>query len=247
MEAIAYDRAWYENYDRSSNLDEAKKYLEYAAAIDLVWDVPHCGKSLDIGTATGRYVRTFHRLGYQAYGIDVSAESIEITRDKLQGLGIDKSRILQMDAQEMDFPVATFNLVSCMMGTLSHIITPDQALAEIHRVLIPGGLLLLSNWLPRSAEVDFLSVNADVHNSYLSEKSLELQDVTRLATKAGLIPERRIYAILLPTGMIGRIIECCAEEPGGYLERLALLEAQLRCLYPRLRGQIQIVLARNRL
>lgn len=245
MEAIAYDQAWYERYDLGSDLDETKKYLEYAAALDLVRDVPHCGKSLDIGTATGRYLLALDRLGYLAHGIDVSAEAVEITRNRLQNRGINGSRVLQMDAQNLDFPDGSFKLVSCMMGTLAHIARPARALAEVRRVLMPGGLLLLSNWQPRSTEVDFLTANTDAHNSYLSERSLELEEVIGLVTEAGLVPERRAYAVLLPTGAIMRLIDCCVGEPGGYLERLALLEAQLRPVFPRLRGQILIVLARR--
>lgn len=245
MEVIAYDRAWYERYDRSSDIDEAKKHLEYAAALDLVRDLPHCGASLDVGTATGRYVLAFHRFGYLANGIDVSAEAIEIARSNLANYGIDGSRVRQMDAQDMNFPDAAFGLVSCMMGTLAHITRPDQALAEIRRVLAPGGVVLLSNWQPRAMEVDFLTVNTDAHNSYLSERSLELEEVVRLVTEAGLVLERHAYAVLLPTAAIRRLIDCCAGEPAGPLERLALLEAQLRGFFPRLRGQILILLARK--
>lgn len=52
MEMIAYDLAWHKSYERSSFVDEAKKYLEYAVVIDLIRDLPHCWASLDIGTAT---------------------------------------------------------------------------------------------------------------------------------------------------------------------------------------------------
>lgn len=245
MEAIAYDRAWYESYDRGSDLDEAKKHLEYAAALDLVRDLPHCGASLDIGTATGRYVLAFDRFGYLAHGIDVSPEAVEIARSNLAHRGVDRSRVGQMDAQDMSFPDTSFRLVSCMMGTLVHIARPDRAMAEIHRVLAPGGVVLLSNWQPQAIEVDFLTMNTDAHNSYLSEKSLELEDVVRLTTEAGLVLERHAYAVLLPTTAIRRLIDCCAGEPAGYLERLALLEAQLRGFFPRLRGQILILLARK--
>lgn len=245
MNAIAYDRTWYERYDRSSDIDAAKKHLEYAAALDLVRDLPHCGASLDVGTATGRYVLEFHRLGYLAHGIDVSAEAVEIARCNLAHYGIDGSRIRQMDAQDMNLPEAAFGLVSCMMGTLAHITRPDRALAEICRVLAPGGVALLSNWQPQTVDVDFLSVNTEVHNTYLSERSPELEEAIGLITRAGLVVEKFAYAVLLPTAALRRLIESCTGEPAGYLERLALTEAQLRRYFPRLRGQILILLARK--
>lgn len=245
MEVIVYDRAWYEHYDQGSDIDEAKKHLEYAAALDLVRDLPHCGASLDIGTATGRYVLAFHRFGYLAHGIDVSAEAIEVARNNLSNHGIDGSRVRQMDAQDTDLPDGTFGLVSCMMGTLAHIARPDRALAEIHRVLAPGGVALLSNWQPQAMEVDFLTMNTDVHNAYLSERSPGLVEAARLTTQAGLVLERHAYAVLLSTAAIRRLIDSCTGEPAGYLDRLALLEAQLRQFFPRLRGQILILLARK--
>jgi len=245
MEMITYNRAWYEYYDRGPHIDEAKKYLEYAVALDLVRDLPHCGASLDIGTATGRYILTFSRFGYLAYGIDISLEAIEITRRNLENCGIDCSRVHQMDAQNLDFPDARFRLVSCMMGTLSHIARPDQALAEIHRVLCPGGVVLLSNWQPQAMDMDFLAVNTDEHNSYLLEKSLGLEEAVRLITDAGLVLERYAYAVLLPTATIHHLIDSCSGDPAGYLQRLSLVEVQLRRFFPRLRGQILILLARK--
>lgn len=44
MEMIAYDLAWYKSYERSSFVDEAKKYLEYAVVIDLIQTCPTVGQ-----------------------------------------------------------------------------------------------------------------------------------------------------------------------------------------------------------
>lgn len=245
MEMIAYDLAWYKSYERSSLVDEAKKYLEYAAVVDLIRDLPHCGASLDIGTATGRYMLSFHRFGYHVHGIDVSPDAVEITRSNLAPHGIDSSCVLQMDVQNMDLPDAIFKVVTCMMGTLAHIARPDQALTEIHRVLSPGGVVLLSNWQPQVAEMDFLTVNTDAHNAFLLGKSFEFEKTLELITAAGLVLETYAYAVLLPSAAILHLLNCCEGESEKYLERLALMERQLRQLFPRLRGQMLIMRARK--
>lgn len=168
-----------------------------------------------------------------------------MTKIRLKGLEMDENRVRQMDAQRLEFPEQTFTLVSCMMGTLAHFPQPDAALAEIRRVLVPGGLVLLSNWQPRSTDVDFLTVNTDAHNMYLSERSPELKELVGLLTDAGLAPERQGYAVLLPTGTLRRFVDSSAGEPGGHLDRLAFVEAQIKRLFPRLRGQILVLLARR--
>ena len=74
-------------------------------------------------------------------GIDLSSEMLELARQRAADLG----RLVELrqgDAQELPFPDVTFDRVVCTYSLCS---VPDEvrAIAEMDRVLRPGGLLIL--------------------------------------------------------------------------------------------------------
>lgn len=77
-------------------------------------------------------------------GIDLSEEMVRLTSAEATGRGL-PARILAMDAEQLDFPDASFDRVLCGFGVMFF---PDlgRALREFHRVLKPGGRLGLSTW-----------------------------------------------------------------------------------------------------
>lgn len=93
---------------------------------------------LDVGTSTGTNLRLLRSLGYRdVCGVDVSLEAIRYCRDK--GLGI----VLQGDACDLPFASSQFDLVLAT-DILEHLDDDGRALAEIYRVLKPGGHALIT-------------------------------------------------------------------------------------------------------
>lgn len=74
---------------------------------------------------------------------DINASMLAVGRDRLcdQGL-VDNVRILQANAERLPFPSASFDRVLIGFG-LRNVTWKDRALGEIHRVLKPGGRLLV--------------------------------------------------------------------------------------------------------
>ncbi len=84
-------------------------------------------------------------------GIDISPAMLDIARDRASGLSRDVE--LQVgDAEHLDFPDASFDTVVC---TFSLCAIPDErrAVAEMQRVLRPGGLLLLADHVSSSSRL----------------------------------------------------------------------------------------------
>lgn len=95
-------------------------------------------KLLDIGCADGSFAEYAGKtLDAQAYGIDIS-------RDSIQKAKIILSEAVQHDVSNpLPYPDMFFDLVFAT-EVIEHLYDTDFFLAEIRRILLPGGVLILS-------------------------------------------------------------------------------------------------------
>jgi len=98
------------------------------------------GEVLEVAVGTGRNF-AFYPDGVRLIGIDLSPAMLAIARARARRLGLDVE-LLEGDAQALAFPDASFDTVVCTLS-LCNIPDPRQAIAEMKRVLRPGGRLLL--------------------------------------------------------------------------------------------------------
>ncbi|MCB9897150.1 MAG: class I SAM-dependent methyltransferase [Planctomycetes bacterium] len=104
------------------------------AALDRYLPAPRPLEMLDLASATGASIRFLSDYG-SVRGIDISEETI-----RLCGLrGID--RIVQGDALHLPFADGSFDAVLAL-DAFEHFEDDVAAMAEVHRVLRPGGLLV---------------------------------------------------------------------------------------------------------
>lgn len=111
---------------------------------------------LDVATGTGRLPLLMAGNGrFQGHviGLDHSRKMLEVAESKVkrQRFG-DFISLVRGDAMRLPFPDGAFDAVTCL-ESLEFFPNPAAALAELTRVLRPGGLLLTSNriatrWLP---------------------------------------------------------------------------------------------------
>jgi ubiquinone/menaquinone biosynthesis C-methylase UbiE len=98
------------------------------------------GEVLEVAIGTGRNL-PYYPAGIRLTGIEFSPAMLELARRQADRLGL-KVDLRLGDAQALELPDASFDTVVC---TLSLCAIPDerQAVAEMARVLRPGGRLLL--------------------------------------------------------------------------------------------------------
>ena len=91
----------------------------------------HRGRVLDLGCGTGNYTLELRERGFDVIGLDASGAMVEVARAK--GLNC-----IVGNAYTLPLPDASFDLVlSVTMFEFIH--EPEKVLAEIYRVLKPGG------------------------------------------------------------------------------------------------------------
>jgi ubiquinone/menaquinone biosynthesis C-methylase UbiE len=100
------------------------------------------GEVLEVAVGTGLNLDHYPE-EVRLTGIDFSAAMLEQARDRARKLGRDVD-LKEGDAQALAFPDGSFDTVVCTFSLCS---VPDdrQAIAEMRRVLRPGGRLLLAD------------------------------------------------------------------------------------------------------
>jgi ubiquinone/menaquinone biosynthesis C-methylase UbiE len=95
---------------------------------------------LEIGVGAGSDHLQWARAGCICHGVDLTDAAIETTRAHLalHGLASDLRRV---DAESLPFADASFDVV-WSWGVIHHSEHPERIIAEIHRVLRPGGVFL---------------------------------------------------------------------------------------------------------
>jgi SAM-dependent methyltransferase len=104
-----------------------------------------CPLVLDVATGTGRLPLALLRDRFhgQIVGLDLSLGMLRQACAKLRPYGA-QVHLMWQDASRLPFADGTFDAVTCM-ESLEFLPNPLGALAEMVRVLAPGGVLLLTN------------------------------------------------------------------------------------------------------
>jgi ubiquinone/menaquinone biosynthesis C-methylase UbiE len=97
---------------------------------------------LDIGGGPGRYSIWLAGLGYDVTLADLSPDLLELAKEKAAEAGVELGGAFETNATDLSrFDDCSFDVVLCM-GPFYHLVEEidrKQALAELHRVLKPGG------------------------------------------------------------------------------------------------------------
>lgn len=103
-------------------------------------------KVLDVGTGPGFFAIILAELGYQVTAVDYTASMLHEAQ-RNAGVLADKIRFQQMNAEELSFQTATFDVLVTRNVTWN-LRNPEKAYGHWMRVLKPGGVILNfdANW-----------------------------------------------------------------------------------------------------
>lgn len=126
-----WDPQWEDVWREGAGLDPVARAL-WDVAFDF-WDrelgIP--GRVLEVGCGIARQAARLQHAGAQCIGVDLSTEAL--TNALIE-------RRVKGDAYQLPFPPATFDVV-WSGGLLEHFEDPSPLLAEMARVLAPGGVI----------------------------------------------------------------------------------------------------------
>lgn len=111
-------------------LEELENHLPKDRTLDI----------LDVGTGTGFFAILMAKLGHRVTGIDLTPAMLEEASALAEHLGL-AITFRQMDAQDLEFPDESFDVVLSRNLTWT-LPEPERAYAQWYRVLRPCGLLL---------------------------------------------------------------------------------------------------------
>lgn len=143
--ALSYDSTIKAEFEKNSGI-EYEKYMEQLLSL---LHVPEGGQVLDVATGTALVaVALAQRMGKDCRitGIDMNSAMLDQARHNVEQSGLGDVIALEMcPAEEMAFADASFDLVSCSLA-IHHTNVP-RVLAEMSRVLKPGGQLVIADFL----------------------------------------------------------------------------------------------------
>jgi 2-polyprenyl-6-hydroxyphenyl methylase/3-demethylubiquinone-9 3-methyltransferase len=112
---------------------------------------------LDVGCGGGLLAEEFARMGFSVTGVDCSVPTLAVAREHAARGGLEIT-YTEGSAEALPFESHAFDVISCC-DVLEHVDSPQAVLAEIARVLRPGGVFLFDT-INRSLRSKVVAIKA---------------------------------------------------------------------------------------
>ena len=126
---------WYDADDDPVALLRSENRARFAWIHERIASTSAVLKVLDVGCGAGFFTNPTAKAGFDVTGVDLSEMSLDVAKSHDQ---TKKVRYVLGDATRLDFADNSFDVV-CALDMLEHVEFPEKVVAEISRVLRPGG------------------------------------------------------------------------------------------------------------
>lgn len=120
---------------------------------------------VDFGCGTGSYLLPLARRAREAIGIDFSRHFLDELRTTVVREGRSNVRVLEEDLKETSLESGAYDL-TFSIATLYSVPSPERALAEMHRILHPGGIAFFelgNRWSVNAIASRYLHTGIQMH------------------------------------------------------------------------------------
>ncbi|MDD1720016.1 MAG: class I SAM-dependent methyltransferase [Methanoregulaceae archaeon] len=101
---------------------------------------PKLGRTVEFGCGTGYYTPVLARLSEKVVATDIADRMLDRTRERTRD--IPTVTVQKENCEKTTFPSASFD--TAFLGLTLHLVNGPATLSEMHRILKPGGRLLLT-------------------------------------------------------------------------------------------------------
>ena len=151
----------------------------------LTQDLGGTGRVLEVAAGTGLFTATLAASASHVVATDFSPEMVQRLRARVEAEGLENVDGRVEDATALSFSDASFDAVVCA-NALHVMPSPERALAEMKRVLVPGGKLVVPTFghgaTPRARRFSWLLARLSRFRSY---RRFEAASIERLVSGAG--------------------------------------------------------------
>jgi SAM-dependent methyltransferase len=188
----------------SSGYIQARGGQERVSAITALIDRHLCreGTVLDIGTGPGEIAARLMTASRTVVGVDIAPEMARLAAKVLDG------RAYEADAECLPFEAGSFD-GAIAVWVLNHVANPARALAEVHRVLRPGGRMFYLSGIPSHPAWDRIGVRLQQLDVLRSAQVDREHRIVSLADSLGLRPV-----------LTGQLVVKFKQRPRGLAERI---------------------------
>lgn len=143
--------------------------------------------ALDVATGGGHTANALAPLVRRVVALDLTPEMLAAAKAFIEGNGHDNVDFVQGDAEAMPFPDGSFDIVACRIAP-HHFPHVERFIAEVHRVLKPGGQFLLDdNVAPEDDESDAFYNTLEKKRDYSHYRAWKKSEWLRMLEAHGFI------------------------------------------------------------
>ncbi|MFN0073630.1 MAG: class I SAM-dependent methyltransferase [Chloroflexota bacterium] len=166
-------------HNRDANYDEELRAIAR---------VRPAGKLLDVGSHCGFFLRRARGLGWSIQGVEPSPNACELARE-YYGLEIVQGTLI-----EADFPSQSFDVVT-LVDVFEHIDAPLELLKEVHRIIMPSGVLFIKvpnlvYYLAKYRLAGALGLDTEIFDAKEHVVHYSARTLRRTLTAAGFVVQR---------------------------------------------------------
>jgi ubiquinone/menaquinone biosynthesis C-methylase UbiE len=145
-----------------------------------------CGQRiLDVGTGTGVLIPfLLEAVGPTGHvtAVDYAEKMVEVCNAKYTG--VSNVRLIVQRVENLDFPSESFDAITCF-GLFPHLEKKEEALAQLNRVLKPGGKLVIAHALSSTEIISHHHRATAVSQDVLPDK-IEMKQLLQRAGFTGI-------------------------------------------------------------
>ena len=159
--------------------------------------LPAHSRVLELGCGAGTYVRLLGKRGHTVVGLDYSLPTLA------RALEADPTRVGRYaagGAYALPFGTATFHATLCI-GVFQALEEPGRALAEMARVLRPGGVMLVETLNPWNPLASARRLAAFTRRRRTLLRYSAPRVIERFMEASGVRPSRRVSVLLPPRSL----------------------------------------------